>query len=136
MTGYERLRGVLVARRKELELSQRTLAILMGTRQSNVSELESGQTSDPHIGTVLRWAFALDMTLFLQPWRPGDTGREKSILREIGEAESVLAEALGYTFEEEYGWATGDHTVVSLAMEVRSRGVNPPKGKGNGNGIE
>lgn len=54
---------------------------------------------------------------------PGYTERELNILREIAEASDILAEALGYRHDDEYGWATGDHTVVSLAMEVRSRGV-------------
>lgn len=51
--------------------------------------------------------------------------RELAILREHMEVENILAEACGYSYSEEYGWATGDHNVVSLAMEVRRRGVMP-----------
>jgi len=54
------------------------------------------------------------------------TERELKILNEIREASDILAEALGYHHDPEYGWATGDHTIVSLAMEVRSRGVYSP----------
>lgn len=53
------------------------------------------------------------------------TWREKALLGEQYEVECLLAEALGYTCDEEYGWSTGDHTIVTLAMEVRQRGVLP-----------
>ena len=56
------------------------------------------------------------------------TSREMAILGEIAEASDILAEALGYHHDDEYGWATGDHTVVTLAMEVRRRGVRPSDG--------
>jgi hypothetical protein len=53
------------------------------------------------------------------------TEREKSLLRELNEVGDILAEALGYLHDAEYGWATGDHTPVTLALEVRRRGVLP-----------
>lgn len=52
----------------------------------------------------------------------GYTEREKAILRELGECEAVLAEALGYPWSDEIsGYVIGDHTPVSLAMEARTR---------------
>lgn len=54
----------------------------------------------------------------------GYTEREKALLRELGEVEAVLAEALGYPWSDEIGgYVTGDHTPASLACEARSRGV-------------
>ncbi|MEV8372968.1 hypothetical protein AB0P21_09540 [Kribbella sp. NPDC056861] len=53
------------------------------------------------------------------------TERELAMLREMNEAASIIAEALGYPHDETYGWVIGDHTVVTLALEVRSRGVAP-----------
>ena len=47
--------------------------------------------------------------------------RKRAYYEEMNEAEGVLAEALGYSYDEEYGWNTGDHTVVSLAMEAREK---------------
>lgn len=38
---------------------------------------------------------------------------------EAMETEAILAEALGYAHDEEYGWIVGDHTTVTLAMEAR-----------------
>lgn len=38
--------------------------------------------------------------------------------REGSDAEAELAPALGYKYDEEYGWITGDHTSVTLAMEA------------------
>jgi hypothetical protein len=35
------------------------------------------------------------------------------------EIHSILAEALDYPYNHEYGWLTGDHTEVTLAMEAR-----------------
>lgn len=43
------------------------------------------------------------------------------LLREFKEIESILAEGLGYFYSEEYGWAIGDHTAVTLAMEARRK---------------
>jgi hypothetical protein len=51
--------------------------------------------------------------------------REKGLHREMNNASDILAEALGYRHDETYGWLTGDHTVTTLAMEVRKRGVCP-----------
>lgn len=42
------------------------------------------------------------------------------MFEEIREIESELAPALGYGWEDDYGWVTGDHTIVSLAMEARA----------------
>lgn len=55
------------------------------------------------------------------------TDREKKMLTEMNEASDILAEALGYTHDDEYGWATGDHTIVTLAMEVKRRGIKRPE---------
>lgn len=44
--------------------------------------------------------------------------RELQMLQEIRDAENVLAEGLGYPHDEAYGYVTGDHTVVTLAMEA------------------
>lgn len=38
--------------------------------------------------------------------------------REFNEIESVLAEALGYSYDENYGWVTGEHTALTLADEI------------------
>ncbi|GAB3952344.1 hypothetical protein GCM10029976_090380 [Kribbella albertanoniae] len=51
------------------------------------------------------------------------TDRERKLMIEMNEACDILAEALGYTHDEQYGWVVGDHTIVTLAMEVRTRGV-------------
>jgi hypothetical protein len=53
------------------------------------------------------------------------TWREKALLTERNEVEGLLAEALGYTYDKDYGWLTGDHSIVTLAMEVRRRGILP-----------
>lgn len=55
------LREFLVERRETLGLSQTGLAKRMGTTQSAVSDLETGETVDPGIGTISRWAQALDL---------------------------------------------------------------------------
>jgi hypothetical protein len=52
------------------------------------------------------------------------TWRERAFLGERFEVECILAEALGYP-NGEHGWAIGDHTPVTLAMEVRRRGIIP-----------
>lgn len=41
--------------------------------------------------------------------------------REGHDAEAELAPALGYEYDEEYGWVTGEHTSVTLAMEARRK---------------
>lgn len=46
---------------------------------------------------------------------------EKGLLEELCEIESILAEGLGYSFSEDYGWVIGNHTVVTLAMEARRK---------------
>jgi hypothetical protein len=54
---------------------------------------------------------------------PDYTEREKRMLSERYRVEGILAEALGYTYDDEYGWVIGDHTIETLAIEVRRRGV-------------
>lgn len=52
------------------------------------------------------------------------TDREKKLLRELGQIEATLAQALGYPWSDEIGgYVTGDHTALTLALEVRARGV-------------
>jgi hypothetical protein len=51
------------------------------------------------------------------------TTRERAMLAEQYQVECLLAEALGYPYDREAGWITGDHTIVTLAMEVKRRGV-------------
>jgi len=53
------------------------------------------------------------------------TRRESALFAERAEVEALLAAALGYEYDEQYGWVIGDHTIVTLAMEVQSRGVLP-----------
>lgn len=53
------------------------------------------------------------------------TWRERAMLSEQAEGIAILAEALGYSYSDEYGWIVGDHTMITLAMEVRRRGVKP-----------
>lgn len=38
--------------------------------------------------------------------------------RESMELEEILAPLAGYEYDQEYGWVVGDHTNVSLAMEI------------------
>lgn len=47
--------------RKSKKLTQEALAALAGTSQVTISELESGQTSDPKFSTAVRLARALDV---------------------------------------------------------------------------
>ncbi len=53
-----RLLRSLAERRRELGLSQTTVAARMGTSQSALARLESGE-SDPRISTVERYALAV-----------------------------------------------------------------------------
>jgi len=53
------------------------------------------------------------------------TRRERALLSQQAEVEALLAAALGYPHDERYGWVVGDHTIVTLAMEVHARGVLP-----------
>jgi predicted transcriptional regulator len=55
--GRELLRS-LADRRRELQLSQTQIAARMGTSQSALAKLESGE-SDPRISTVQRYALAV-----------------------------------------------------------------------------
>jgi transcriptional regulator with XRE-family HTH domain len=63
----------LVARRTELGLSQTEVAARMGTSQSAVARLESGQ-ADVRLSTLERYAAALDRTLDWRLEGPGDDG--------------------------------------------------------------
>lgn len=56
-----------------------------------------------------------------------DTPMEKALLKQQYEVECLLAEALGYVYEADHGWLIGDHTIATLAMEVRRRGVLPTR---------
>lgn len=38
--------------------------------------------------------------------------------KDQNEACAILAEVLGYSMTEDYGYAIGDHTVVTLAMQA------------------
>jgi hypothetical protein len=48
-----------------------------------------------------------------------DKIRIAALFGERHEVECLLAEALGYEYDEEFGWVIGAHTIVTLAMEVR-----------------
>jgi len=74
------------------------------------------------------------MTCESVPERPADgvsslaryTDRERALFGERHEVECILAEALGYgPPDPDHGWPIGDHTPVTLAMEVRRRGIIP-----------
>jgi hypothetical protein len=47
--------------------------------------------------------------------------RERGMLKEMREVETILADVLGYAYDTEYGFAIGDHTPITLAMEARRR---------------
>ena len=79
-------------------------------------------------GQLLRFWVLWDNQVADAEYRPGDEGhferatwRELALLKDQMELEAILAEALGYPHDERYGWVTGDHTVVSLAMEARRK---------------
>lgn len=46
------------------------------------------------------------------------TNMELGLLKERNEAEDILAEALGYPYDDEYGWVTGEHTILTLVDEA------------------
>jgi hypothetical protein len=46
---------------------------------------------------------------------------KKGYSKELQNIGDELSPALGYPYEEGYGWVTGDHTKTSLAMEARER---------------
>jgi hypothetical protein len=48
----------------------------------------------------------------------GYTWRERGMLEEFNEIETVLAEALGYKHSKNFGWVVGDQTPLSLADEI------------------
>jgi hypothetical protein len=61
--------------------------------------------------------------------------RERALMSELHAVEVHLAQALGYAHDPVYGWIIGDHTAVTLAMEVQRRGVMPHTTEGtNGDG--
>jgi transcriptional regulator with XRE-family HTH domain len=62
---FARIAEQVVARRKELGLSQTELAELCGTTQSAIARLESGGRP-PRIDTLLRLATALDSELVVE----------------------------------------------------------------------
>lgn len=57
------------------------------------------------------------------------TDREKALFKELGDVEAILAEALGYTYDEDYGWDVGDHVPITLAREaaekLKDQGLTP-----------
>lgn len=63
MSGF---RSYLVARRRDLGLSQAAVAERMGTKQSAVSELETGETPNPTLNTLVSWAAAVELELQLR----------------------------------------------------------------------
>jgi transcriptional regulator with XRE-family HTH domain len=65
------LASELVTRRTELGLTQTEVAARMGTSQSAVARLESGQ-ADVRLSTLERYAAALDRTLDWRLETPGD----------------------------------------------------------------
>lgn len=60
------LRKYLTEVRKSQSLSQTTLAERMGTVQSAISDLESGQVLDPGLNTVARWVAALGVEIHIE----------------------------------------------------------------------
>jgi transcriptional regulator with XRE-family HTH domain len=65
----EQLAGELVARRQALGLSQTEVAARMGTSQSAVARLESGQ-GDVRLSTLERYAAALGSTVTVMVAEP------------------------------------------------------------------
>lgn len=117
-----------------------TLRAAPGTAVEDIHTLLDALTARDVEIRHLRRAFAglpEDLLPADIPWTTGDAARddipfadryslrERAFLREQAEAEAVLAEALGYTHDPQYGWGIGGHTVVTLAMEARRRGVKP-----------
>ena len=50
--------------------------------------------------------------------KPKYTEREKALFKELNKIEGVLAGALGYDYDENYGWNIGEHTAYTLAIEA------------------
>lgn len=46
---------------------------------------------------------------------------KKGMFQELHDTEAELARGLGYKHDANYGWVTGDHTTVTLAMEAARR---------------
>jgi transcriptional regulator with XRE-family HTH domain len=61
MTEVAAIRRRLYARRYALGLGQREVAKRMGTTQSALSDLETGNTKSPRLETIIRWAEALGL---------------------------------------------------------------------------
>lgn len=61
-----RLSRALAERREQLGLTQASVAKRMGTTQSALARLESGET-DPRIGTLERYALTVGAELVLRP---------------------------------------------------------------------
>lgn len=49
------------------------------------------------------------------------TDFEYKLMLEMREVEAILADALGYPYDINYGWVIGDHTAVTLAMEAKDK---------------
>lgn len=84
----------LDARRRELKISQRKLADMVGTTQSHISEILSGRTS-PTIGVAERIASALDCFIVVQeeaapPPLSLITGNQREMARLMGQMGAVM----------------------------------------------
>ena len=67
--------GAVIAKRRELALSQRDLAELCGLPQSSVARIESGQTS-PNLTTLLKLLRKLDLSLSVHSRTSADQMRQ------------------------------------------------------------
>lgn len=65
MIRYENLRQQLIARRKQLGLTQTALAHKMGLTPTSLNGLETGLRSNPTLETLAVWCRALDARLNL-----------------------------------------------------------------------
>jgi transcriptional regulator with XRE-family HTH domain len=103
----------LVHCRSEKGLAQRTVARFMGTTQSAISQLESGET-DPRLSTLQRYARAVGARVFIHlnvyPGIPGDPSEWPTLDRgqQIGswaggQHASPFQDALSYRYISEAG---------------------------------
>lgn len=81
MDDYDALADLMVElkrRRLDRRITQEDLAAQMGTAQSHLSDLESGEV-DPRITTLMRWARRLDIRIPLT-WECEDQLPDTSVL--------------------------------------------------------
>lgn len=64
------LRRVMRLRRRKLRLKQHAVARAMGVTQATVSDLERGQTVNPGIPLIIRWAEALGLEMCIDLREP------------------------------------------------------------------